>query len=286
VFGTIGGTRVVAQRGRFHFYEGHSMATVALPVRVFAALGARVMLATNAAGGVNAAFNVGDIMVIRDQISFPGLAGANPFVGPNPAAAGGGDAFGPRFFPLTTAYTPLLQDLAQRVAAERGLSKCLRGGVYFHDSGPAYETPAEIAMMRALGGDAVGMSTAPEVAAAAHAGMAVLGLSLITNKCRCVGGRRPPCAAVAAPQQPAFSPHPPPPPPQPRPTQSAPARPATRACPPPTRRCSLRARRARWTCRPSSRKSWRASPWRSLPRPCPRRRPLAAWRGGRGCSGC
>ena len=185
VFGSIGGTRVVAQKGRFHFYEGHSMPTVALPVRVFAALGARVMVATNAAGGVNPAFSVGDVMVIRDHISFPGLAGANPFVGANPAR-GGADAFGPRFFPLTTAYTPLLQELAKRVAASRGLGDCLRSGVYFHDSGPAYETPAEIALMRTLGGDAVGMSTAPEVAAAAHAGMAVLGLSLITNKCRCV----------------------------------------------------------------------------------------------------
>jgi purine-nucleoside phosphorylase len=165
------------------------MPTVALPVRVFAALGARVMVATNAAGGVNAQFNVGDVMVIRDHISFPGLAGVNPFVGANPPAAGGGDALGPRFFPLTAAYTPLLRDLAERVAAARGLGDCLRSGVYFHDSGPAYETPAEIALMRALGGDAVGMSTAPEVAAAAHAGMAVLGLSLITNKCRCVRGR-------------------------------------------------------------------------------------------------
>ena len=195
VFGYLGANRVVAQRGRFHFYEGYGMSTVALPVRVFAALGARVMVATNAAGGVNAAFRVGDVMVIRDHVSLPGLSGANPLVGANAAA------FGPRFPPLTAAYAPSLQALAASVAKDRGLGAFLRSGVYLHDSGPTYETPSEIAAMRVLGGDAVGMSTAPEVVAAAHAGMAVLGLSLITNQCRCVLGARdsPQNAAVRIP---------------------------------------------------------------------------------------
>jgi len=181
VFGRLGGKRVVAQRGRFHFYEGHDMGTVALPARVFAALGARVLVVTNAAGGLNAAFKVADVMVIRDHISLPALAGAHPLRGPN------ADAFGPRFPPLTAAYSPSLAALARASAAALGLAGVLREGVYLHDSGPSYETPAEVAAMRVLGGDAVGMSTAPEVVAAAHAGVAVLGLSLITNECRAPG---------------------------------------------------------------------------------------------------
>ena len=178
VFGMLGGARVVAQRGRFHAYEGNSPTAVTLPVRTFAALGARVMLATNAAGGMNVGFNVGDIMVIRDHISFTCAAGANPLVGGNDAR------FGPRFPPLNAAYPDWLKEIARAAAKESGLGKVLREGVYFHVSGPSYETPAEIAAFRKLGGDSVGMSTVPEVIAAAHAGMAVLGLSLITNQCR------------------------------------------------------------------------------------------------------
>jgi purine-nucleoside phosphorylase len=123
VFGTLGGRRVVAQRGRFHFYEGNSMGKVALPVRVFAALGCRVMLATNAAGGVNAQYRVGDIMVIKDHVSLPCLAGAHPLTGPND------ERLGPRFPPLTAAYTPSLQALAARVAGQQGLDAFLRSGV-------------------------------------------------------------------------------------------------------------------------------------------------------------
>jgi len=179
VFGTLGGARVVAQRGRFHAYEGWPPGAVALPVRAFAALGAKVLLATNAAGGVNAAFSVGDVMLIRDHISFACAAGAqHPLVGPNDAR------FGPRFPPMTAAYAPALRALAAAAAAECGLAAAVREGTYFHVSGPSYETPAEIAAMRLLGGDAVGMSTVPEVLAAAHAGMAVCGISLITNQCR------------------------------------------------------------------------------------------------------
>jgi purine-nucleoside phosphorylase len=179
VFGLLGGARVVAQRGRFHAYEGNTAAAVTLPVRTFAALGAKVMVATNAAGGLNAAFHVGDIMIIRDHVSFACAAGAqHPLVGPNDAR------FGPRFPPLNGAYPDALAALATGVAGEMELGSALREGVYFHVSGPSYETPSEIAAFRKLGGDAVGMSTVPEVIAAAHAGMSVLGLSLITNQCR------------------------------------------------------------------------------------------------------
>ena len=123
VFGTLGGRRVVAQRGRFHFYEGNSMAKVALPVRVFAALGCRVMIATNAAGGVNAEYRVGDIMVITDHVSLPSLTGAHPLTGAND------ERFGPRFPPLTSAYTPRLQEVAASAARERNLGAYLRSGV-------------------------------------------------------------------------------------------------------------------------------------------------------------
>ena len=123
VFGTLGGRRVVAQRGRFHYYEGNSMAKVALPVRVFAALGCRVMIATNAAGGVNAEYKVGDIMVIKDHVSLPSLTGAHPLTGAND------ERFGPRFPPLTSAYTPRLQEVAASVARERSLGAFLRSGV-------------------------------------------------------------------------------------------------------------------------------------------------------------
>jgi len=137
------------------------------------------MVATNAAGGVNKDFKVGDIMVIRDHISLPSLAGEHALRGPND------ERFGPRFPPLGEGtYSPTLQALAHAVGKERGLGAYLRTGVYFHDGGPTYETPQEIHAMRVWGGDAVGMSTVPEVIAAAHTGMAVLGLSLITNQCR------------------------------------------------------------------------------------------------------
>ena len=178
VFGTLGSRSVVAQRGRFHHYEGNAYTKVALPVRVFAALGCKVMIATNAAGGLNAGYKVGDIMIIKDHVSIPTLTGGNPLVGPND------EAFGPRFPGLTYAYPASLQAVAEGAAQARGLGPALQKGVYYHCSGPTYETPHEIRAMRILGGDSVGMSTVPEVVAAAHCGMAVLGLSLITNQCR------------------------------------------------------------------------------------------------------
>ena len=181
VFGTLGGVRVVCARGRFHGYEGHSPALTALPVQLFAALGARALLVTNAAGGLNPSLRVGDVMLLSDHISLPSLAGAHALRGAND------ERLGARFPPMTAAYSPALRAVAAAVAARRGLAGALRAGVYAHVSGPAYETPAEVAALRMLGADAVGMSTAPEVIAAAHAGLAVLGLSLITNACRAPG---------------------------------------------------------------------------------------------------
>jgi purine-nucleoside phosphorylase len=186
VFGLLGGKPVVAQRGRFHFYEGHHQASVVIAVRLFAALGCKIMIATNAAGGVNSEYSVGDIMVISDHISFPCLSGNHPLVGHND------DRFGPRFPAVNQIYHPSLQAIASSVAASRGLSKYLQSGTYFHDSGPTYESPMEIHAMRLLGGDAVGMSTVPEVLVAAHSGITVLGLSLITNQCLAPGDKRTP----------------------------------------------------------------------------------------------
>ena len=186
VFGLLGGKPVVAQRGRFHFYEGHPQASVVIAVRLFAALGCKIMIATNAAGGVNSEYSVGDIMVISDHISFPCLSGNHPLVGHND------DRFGPRFPAVNQIYHPSLQAIASSVAASRGLSKYLQSGTYFHDSGPTYESPMEIHAMRLLGGDAVGMSTVPEVLVAAHSGITVLGLSLITNQCLAPGDKRTP----------------------------------------------------------------------------------------------
>lgn len=181
VFGELAGVRVVAQRGRFHSYEGHSPRVTVAPVRMFAALGARVLLVTNAAGGLNSAYRVGDIMLLRDHLSLPSLTCANALAGPND------ERFGPRFASMTTAYLPALRSVAAEAAAAAGLGDAMREGVYAHVSGPAYETPAEVSALRTLGADAVGMSTAPEVIAASHAGLAVLGLSLITNACRASG---------------------------------------------------------------------------------------------------
>ena len=161
---------VVCMQGRFHFYEGHPMSHIAAPVRVMKALGVETLLVTNACGGVNLDFQVGDLMVIDDHINF---MGANPLTGPNDAG------FGPRFCDMTYAYTPALRRLADEVAAAQGVA--LRHGVYLGYMGPSYETPAEIRAFRVLGADAVGMSTVPEVIAASHCGLPVLAISLVTN---------------------------------------------------------------------------------------------------------
>ena len=170
VFGRLSGRMVLCMQGRFHYYEGHDMAAIALPVRVLKALGCRALVLTNAAGGVNWDFSVGDFMLITDHINF---MGANPLRGEND------DAIGPRFCDMTHVYTPEFQQTARQVAAQQGIT--LREGVYLGYMGPSFETPAEIRAVRALGGDAVGMSTAPEVIVAGHCGMEVLGITLLSN---------------------------------------------------------------------------------------------------------
>ncbi len=168
--GTLHGKRVAMMRGRFHYYEGYSLQDVTLPVRVMQQLGVRTLIVTNAAGGVNTAFHPGDLMVIDDLIN---MTGANPLFGENL------DAFGPRFPDMSKAFDPELRALAHRCAKEKGIA--LRSGVYAQMTGPCFETPAEIRMLRTLGADAVGMSTVPETIVARHGGIRVLGISCITN---------------------------------------------------------------------------------------------------------
>jgi len=170
ILGTCSGVDVALMRGRFHFYEGHSMEDVTLPVRVFAAMGIRSLILTNAAGGVASHLSPGSLMVITDHIN---MMGENPLRGPND------DRFGPRFPDMTAAYTPAFVEVAHEVA--RGMKVVLAEGVYMALRGPSYETPAEIRMMRKLGADAVGMSTVPEVIVARHCGIKVLAISCITN---------------------------------------------------------------------------------------------------------
>ncbi len=171
--GRVQGMEVAILRGRFHLYEGHAPALLALPVRVLHALGTPHLIVTNAAGGLNPAFRQGDLMLIQDHIGLPTLAGMHPLVGSND------DTLGPRFVPMGNAYDTGLQEVAQNAARMAGVE--LRAGIYIMVSGPTYETPAELRALRLLGADAVGMSTVPEVIAARHAGMRVLGISAITN---------------------------------------------------------------------------------------------------------
>lgn len=179
VFGRLSGRMVLCMQGRFHYYEGHDMAAIALPVRALKALGCRALVLTNAAGGVNWDFSVGDFMLITDHINF---MGANPLRGEND------DAIGPRFCDMTHVYTPEFQQTARQVAAQQGIT--LREGVYLGYMGPSFETPAEIRAFRTLGADAVGMSTVPEAIAASHCGLPVLGVSLITNMAAGMAGKR------------------------------------------------------------------------------------------------
>ncbi|HEX8684380.1 MAG TPA: purine-nucleoside phosphorylase [Ardenticatenaceae bacterium] len=173
VIGTLGGLPVLVMQGRVHFYEGYSMQQVTFPIRVLQALGVARLIVTNAAGGMGEGWSAGDIMLIKDHIGLPGLAGHNPLIGPNDAE------WGPRFPSMANAYSPHLRALAREVAAEQGLT--LREGTYVMVSGPTFETPAELHYLRGVGGSAVGMSTVPEVTVARHGGMEVLGLSLLTN---------------------------------------------------------------------------------------------------------
>ena len=168
--GTIEGHPLLVMQGRFHLYEGYPPGQVTFPVRVMQALGVRNLILSNAAGGMDPAFQEGDIMVIRDHIN---LTGENPLVGPND------DRWGPRFPDMTAAYDPGLAQLCRRCGKDLGID--LQSGVYAGLKGPSLETPAEIRYLKAIGADAVGFSTVMETIAAVHAGMRVLALSTITN---------------------------------------------------------------------------------------------------------
>jgi purine-nucleoside phosphorylase len=171
VFGRVHGRDLVVMQGRFHFYEGYSLAEVTFPIRVMHALGARDLLITNASGGLNRNFHLGDLMVMNDHMNY---MGANPLIGPND------DEVGPRFPPMQNAYTPELVDIAMEIGRKTGAP--IQKGVYVAVSGPNYETAAELRAFRIMGADAVGMSTVPEVIVAVHTGYKrILGVSCITD---------------------------------------------------------------------------------------------------------
>jgi purine-nucleoside phosphorylase len=172
LFGELGGKQVVAMQGRFHFYEGYSMQQIVFPVRVLQANGAKTLIVSNAAGGMNPLFKKGDVMCISDHIN---LIGDNPLMGPND------DLLGPRFPDMSQPYSYELIDRAEKVALENGIR--MQHGVYVAVSGPNLETKAEYRFLRNLGADVVGMSTVPETIAAVHMGMNVLGFSVITDEC-------------------------------------------------------------------------------------------------------
>ena len=170
VLGEAEGIPAVALQGRVHYYEGYSMAEVTYPMRVLGCLGIKQLIVTNAAGGINVNYRPGDLMLITDHIN---LMGTNPLIGPNL------EELGVRFPDMSEPYDSAMRRTTLEIAAQRGIA--LREGVYVGLTGPSYETPAEIRMCRALGGDAVGMSTVPEVIVANHMGIRVLGISCITN---------------------------------------------------------------------------------------------------------
>ena len=168
--GEVNGKQLLLQRGRTHYYEGYSIDDVVFATRLFALLGIKTLIVTNASGAINKEFSAGDLVVITDHIN---MLGTNPLRGPNL------DELGPRFPDMSAAYSPRLRALAKEEAASAGIA--LKEGVYLATLGPSYESPAEIRAFRALGADLVGMSTVPEVIAARHAGMEVLGISCATN---------------------------------------------------------------------------------------------------------
>ena len=170
IAGQLGGKTVLAMQGRIHFYEGYGMDKVVLPIRIMIKLGIKTLFVSNAAGGTNLNFHVGDLMIIKDHINLL----PNPLIGPNI------EDFGPRFPAMTRPYDPALIKLAEEIAAEKDIP--LKKGVYVGGTGPSYETPAEYKYFRLIGGDAVGMSTIPEVIVARHAGIPVFGISVITNE--------------------------------------------------------------------------------------------------------
>lgn len=170
IFGRLGGKDVLAMQGRFHYYEGYPMELVTLPIRVMKVLGIGYLFVSNAAGGVNFDYRIGDLMIIRDHINLL----PNPLIGKNM------EEFGPRFPDMTRPYDPELIRRAELIASDLGLF--VRKGVYLAGTGPSYETPAEYKYFRLIGADAVGMSTIPEVIVARHSGIPVFGMSVITNE--------------------------------------------------------------------------------------------------------
>lgn len=170
IAGMLGGKFIVAMKGRFHYYEGYPMDLVTLPIRVMKVLGIRYLFVSNAAGGVNFDFKIGDLMIIRDHINLL----PNPLIGRNL------DDFGPRFPDMTRPYEPALIALAEKTGASFGIA--LKKGVYLAGTGPSYETPSEYKYFRSIGADAVGMSTIPEVIVARHSSIPVFGVSVITNE--------------------------------------------------------------------------------------------------------
>lgn len=174
VIGELAAVPVAVLQGRLHYYEGYSLAEVTFPIRMLKALGIRVLILTNAAGGIRPTFQAGDLMLIEDHINLLGLGGANPLRGPND------EAIGPRFPDMSQAYDRELRLLALEEAAASGID--LQRGVYGGLAGPTFETPAEVRFLRLIGVDAVGMSTVPEVIVARHCGLRVLAISLISNR--------------------------------------------------------------------------------------------------------
>lgn len=174
IIGQLEGQNVLVLQGRTHYYEGYDVSQIGLPIRVMQRLGVKTLVVTNASGGLNDHFFAGDLMLIKDHLSFLPMAGENPLRGPNL------DEFGPRFPDMSQTYDPRLIALAEEAAAEEGL--VLRKGVYVCISGPSFETPADCRFLKMAGADAVGMSTVPEVIVARHGGMSILGIASITNK--------------------------------------------------------------------------------------------------------
>ena len=170
IAGELGGKFVVAMQGRFHYYEGYTMEYVTLPIRVMKVLGIEQLFVSNAAGGVNFGFKIGDLMIIKDHINLL----PNPLIGPNM------EEFGPRFPDMTRPYSHQLIAAAKEIAAQEGIE--LKEGTYLASTGPTYETPAEYKYFRTIGADAVGMSTIPEVIVARHSSIPVFGISIITNE--------------------------------------------------------------------------------------------------------
>jgi purine-nucleoside phosphorylase len=170
IYGALGGKRVLAMQGRFHYYEGYAMSQVTFPIRVMKLLGVKNLLVSNAAGGINETFKIGDLMIICDHINMM----PNPLIGKND------EAFGARFPDMTRTYDREFIRQMETIAAQHGIT--LKKGVYVGLTGPSYETPAEYAFFGKVGGDAVGMSTVPEVIVARHAGLRIFGMSVITNE--------------------------------------------------------------------------------------------------------